>query len=172
MLSWNWGESWSMTFSLSFQTKSLTCILFTENMKVWRRLCLSQWQSFPFFFFCFLFFFLGRLSPAGRPPPPPLRPALCQVTAYLAMHTRAPAKYVTALAPLLARWLKRRRKEHGKTCERSEDFSERQLLFSYGVFWTPHMHKPPCCAQKGITFERNVTALLQITVFWLLSSTG
>lgn len=45
-------------------------------------------------------------------------------------HMRAHAEsYVTVLAPLLARWLKRRRKEHGKTCERSVDFSERQLLF-------------------------------------------
>lgn len=37
------------------------------------------------------------------------------------LATRAPAQpYVTALAPLLARWLKRRRKQHEKTCERSE----------------------------------------------------
>lgn len=81
-------------------------------------------------------------------------------------HMRAPVKsYVTVLAPLLARWLKRRRKEHGKTCERSEDFSERQLLFSY-MFFDPVRAQTAVLCSKGITSERNVTALLQYTVFW------
>ena len=65
---------------------------------------------------------------------------------------RAPAgPYVTALAPLLARWLKRRRHEHGETCERSEDFSDTQLLFFLRacVFFS-FCTKPPRCAREEL----------------------
>lgn len=39
--------------------------------------------------------------------------------------------YVTVLAPLLARWLKRRRKEQGETCERSEDLVRDNFVLTF-----------------------------------------
>lgn len=86
---------------------------------------------------------------------PPLRVLpLCQVTVYLDVAAtvavmRAHAdSYVTVLAPLLARWLKRRRKEHGKTCERSEDFSERQLFYVLWFFDPVHAQNHSAVLQR------------------------
>lgn len=73
---------------------------------------------------------------------------------------RAPAKsYVTALAPLLARWLKRGRKEHGETCERSEDFSERQLLCLLCFFVDPVHAQTFVLCLKGFTSEGTSSAV-------------
>lgn len=86
---------------------------------------------------------------------PPLRVLpLCQVTVYLDVAAtvavmRAHAdSYVTVLAPLLARWLKRRRKEHGKTCERSEDFSERELFYVLWFFDPVHAQNHSAALQR------------------------
>lgn len=122
----------------------------------------------------FLFFFLppdwARPQPSRRLRSAPS--ARCQVTVYLDVAAtvavmRAHAdSYVTVLAPLLARWLKRRRNEHGKTCERCEDFSERQLFHVlWFSFWPPCMHKPQRCAFKR-DYKGNVTAVLQFTVLF------
>lgn len=58
--------------------------------------------------------------------------------------------YVTALAPLLARWLKRRRKEHEKTCERSEDFSDMHVLFFFFSFFSFFCCFDPVRAQPAL----------------------
>lgn len=82
-------------------------------------------------------------APLNPPPQPhPLSGCLYQVTLHLdvaaAVRARAHTSgaYVIALAPLLARWLKRRRKEHEKTCERSEDFSDMHVLFFFFSFFS------------------------------------
>ena len=74
--------------------------------------------------------------------------------------------YVTVLAPLLARWLKRRRKEQGETCERSEDLVERQFC---AYFFDP-MH----CAETDFKSEGRtqikLTAILRVSLFFALFS--
>lgn len=102
--------------------------------------------------------FSAPLNPP-TPTPPPLRPPLPGDASPRRGRGRACSRahtsgaYVTALAPLLARWLKRRRKEHEKTCERSEDFSDMHVLFFFFSFFsfffaalTRCVHNPHRCA--------------------------
>ena len=93
--------------------------------------------------------------PSLHPLRPPLLPGNCLPRRGRDRgRTRAPAKsYVTVLAPLLARWLKRRRKEHGKTCERSEDFSERQLLCLMCVFFPCD---PRACTDRRAVLKKEL----------------
>lgn len=79
-------------------------------------------------------------------------------------HMRAPAKsYVTVLAPLLARWLKRRRKEDEKTCEQLRTLVRDNFLCLIWFFFS-------CTNRRAVLtrnyVQRNVTALLQLTVYF------